>query len=365
MTLAEVTATVTHRADVVEARLRRLGGRYGRPLRDALVIIGIGRALFYYGVQGIHPWEYLGVDARAYWSVDLAHPYAQSGVGVLSTYLYSPAFAQILAPFSLLPFPVFYALWTVMLVGILIWLVRPWPWALGILALPITYELAVGQVHLLIAAAIVVGFARPAAWALPILTKLTPSIGLLWFAIRQEWRGLAEAVGVTGADRGRLVHPQPERVVRLVHVPHLEHRSRRGAVPARRGRHRDHGAGGAERPALARAGGDLDRPAGRLDRIVGHPAGHHPARPGPRHGRIDGPTRGRRTPRRTPRLAGRRDLTEESHPGSGWPVRTADFRPDRLGQSYRSAVAKAGATLHRPCVSPYCCTGSPSPFGWC
>jgi hypothetical protein len=193
----------------LDRRLRSLSRRFGRPLRDALVIIGVARALLYYGGpvslmgveigQGIHPWEFLGVDARAYWAVDLAHPYAQSGVGVLSTYLYSPAFAQALAPASLLPFPVFYALWTVLLIGVLIWLVRPWPWALGILALPITYELAVGQVHLLIAAAIVVGFARPAVWALPILTKLTPSIGLLWFAIRREWRALAEAVGVTGA----------------------------------------------------------------------------------------------------------------------------------------------------------------------
>ncbi len=207
MTLAGVTATVTHRADLVEARMRRLSRRIGRPLRDALVIIGLARAILYFGGpfsimgtevgQGIHPWEFLGVDARAYWSVDLAHPYASSGVGVLSTYLYSPAFAQILAPFSLIPFEAFYALWTVMLVGIVLWLVRPWPWALAIFALPILYELAVGQVHLLIAAAIVVGFARPAAWALPILTKLTPSIGLLWFAVRQEWRGLAEAVGVT------------------------------------------------------------------------------------------------------------------------------------------------------------------------
>ena len=131
--------------------------------------------------------------------MNLAHPYANSGVGDFSTYLYSPAFAQILAPFGLLPFGVFYAVWTAAAIAVLIWLVRPWPWALGILALPIIYELMVGQVHLFIAAAIVVGFRYPSAWALPILTKITPGIGLLWFPIRREWRAFAIAVGSTVA----------------------------------------------------------------------------------------------------------------------------------------------------------------------
>jgi hypothetical protein len=177
--------------------LRAIGRRHTRTVRDALVVIGILRAVWYFAVQGIHPWDFIGIDARAYWSVDLAHPYASSGVGVASTYLYSPAFAQVLAPFTLLPFAVFFALWTAAAVVVLIWLVRPWPWALGILALPIIYELMVGQVHLFIAAAIVVGFRYPAAWVLPILTKITPGIGLLWFPIRREWRAFGIAVGST------------------------------------------------------------------------------------------------------------------------------------------------------------------------
>ena len=52
----------------------------------------------------------------------------------------------------------FDALWTVLLVATLGWLVRPWPWAVLILVLPISYELFVGNVHFLIAAAIVLGF---------------------------------------------------------------------------------------------------------------------------------------------------------------------------------------------------------------
>jgi Glycosyltransferase family 87 len=173
--------------------------RFSRPIRDGLIIVGLGRAAYYYIVQGIHPWTFVGVDARAYWGINLAHPYVGSGLGDVSTYLYSPAFAQVLAPLSMLAFPVFDALWTVLLVATLVWLVRPWPWALLILFLPISYELFVGNVHLLIAAAIVIGFRRPAAGAFPILTKITPGVGLLWFAVRREWRALAIAIGVTTA----------------------------------------------------------------------------------------------------------------------------------------------------------------------
>ena len=186
---------VTRAASGTDARLARLR----RPVRDALVVVGIGRALWFVLVQGIRPWESAGVDARAYWQVDLAHPYVGSAVGDISTYLYSPAFAQALAPFGALPFPVFFALWTAISVAILIWLVRPWPWVAPILILPIVYELCVGNVHFLIAAAIVLGFRASALWAFPILTKVTPGVGVLWFALRRDWRALALAVGVTTA----------------------------------------------------------------------------------------------------------------------------------------------------------------------
>lgn len=171
--------------------------RNPRPIRDALIIVGIARALVYYSVQGRHPWTYLGIDAAAYHGVDLAHPYAGGVVGDPSAYLYSPAFALVLAPFSALPFDVFYIAWAFASFLVLAWLVRPWPWALAIFFFPISAELMTGQVHLFIAAAIVLGFRRPALWALPILTKITPGIGLLWFAVRREWRQLGEAVAAT------------------------------------------------------------------------------------------------------------------------------------------------------------------------
>lgn len=173
--------------------------RNHRALRDALIVIGLARAFVYYVVQGIHPWTFVGIDARAYWRVDLAHPYANSGVGEYSTYLYSPAFAQFLSPSYVLPFEAFFVLWTVASIAVLYWLVRPWPWALLILLLPWTYELFVGQVHLFIAAAIVLGFRSPWLWAFNLLTKVTPGVGLLWFLVRREWRALAIALGATAA----------------------------------------------------------------------------------------------------------------------------------------------------------------------
>jgi Glycosyltransferase family 87 len=173
--------------------------RYGRPIRDALIVVGLLRAFVYFVVQGIHPWTFIGIDARAYWGVDLAHPYAKSGVGDYSTYLYSPAFAQFLSPLYGLTFEAFFVVWTIASIAVLYWLVRPWPWALLILFLPWTYELFVGQVHLFIAAVIVLGFRYPALWAFNILTKVTPGVGLLWFLVRREWRPLAIALATTAA----------------------------------------------------------------------------------------------------------------------------------------------------------------------
>ena len=47
--------------------------------------------------------------------------------------------------------------------------------------------------------AIVVGFRWSASWALMFITKVTPFVGVLWFAVRREWRAFAFAIGVTAA----------------------------------------------------------------------------------------------------------------------------------------------------------------------
>ena len=43
-----------------------------------------------------------------------------------------------------------------------------------------------GNVQLLLAAAIVIALRHPAAWALPILTKIGPAVGLTWHLVRRE-----------------------------------------------------------------------------------------------------------------------------------------------------------------------------------
>ena len=99
-----------------------------------------------------------------------------------------------------------------------------------LLLVPVFVELTVGNIHLLLAAAIVAGFRWPWLWALPLLTKVTPGMGLLWFAVRREWRNLAIAAR---GDRGHLALVSfvlaPEPVVPLARGP------RRGREGARRG----------------------------------------------------------------------------------------------------------------------------------
>lgn len=67
---------------------------------------------------------------------------------------------------------------------------------------PVLGELWLGNLNLLIGLAIVIGFRWPAAWAAVVLTKMTPGIGLLWFAARREWRELSIALGVSAVVAG-------------------------------------------------------------------------------------------------------------------------------------------------------------------
>jgi hypothetical protein len=140
-------------------------------------------------------------DARAYWSVDYSNMYGQSLVGRFGTYLYSPAFAQALWPLTLLPWPVFAALWSALNLAALVWMAGP---ILAALLLfipysPVADEISTGNVHLLIAAALVIGFRQSASYAFPLLTKVTPGVAVLWFAAAGLMRQLLLALAVTGA----------------------------------------------------------------------------------------------------------------------------------------------------------------------
>jgi hypothetical protein len=140
-------------------------------------------------------------DARAYWSLDYSDLYGGSLVGRFGTYLYSPAFAQAMWPATLLPWPVFAGAWSLLNLGVLTWMTGPIIAAVLLFVpfLPVTDEITTGNIHLLIAAAIVIGFRYPAAHAFPLLTKVTPGVGVLWFAGAGQVRKLAMALGVTAA----------------------------------------------------------------------------------------------------------------------------------------------------------------------
>ena len=166
-----------------------------RLLRDGyliLAVVFVGLRLF-----AIKPWAD-SVDAYAYWTTRSGDFYAAAQTGQIGAYLYSPAFAQVLAPLVWLPVAVFTALWTAINCAALWWLLGRLALP-SLLFLPIPFEIVSGNVHLLYAVAIVAGFRYPVTWALMFLTKLTPGVGVLWFLVRREWRAFLLAIGLTAA----------------------------------------------------------------------------------------------------------------------------------------------------------------------
>ena len=164
--------------------------------------LAVGLALWALVVVFAEPWGRLwgtGQDARCYWQATLANPYLHSDWNDPIAYVYSPAFLQLVSPLTALPWQAFMAAWTAILIGAVRVLSGPRLLAAGLLFPFAAMEIAGGNVSLLLAVAIVAGFRWPAAWAIVLLTKITPGIGLLWFAVRREWRSLAIAVGATVA----------------------------------------------------------------------------------------------------------------------------------------------------------------------
>jgi hypothetical protein len=170
-----------------------------RATRDGLILAGFLFAGYLFLMVAPSSGTF-GFDAFAYWSLNLADPYARTA-GALGAFTYSPVIARLFAPFGALAFWQFLLLWDALLVGTAIWLgLGSLRSVLAIFAFPaVALELYHGNVHLLIAAAIWLGFRYPAAWSFVLLTKVTPGVGLVWFAIRREWRSLAIALGVTAA----------------------------------------------------------------------------------------------------------------------------------------------------------------------
>ena len=147
------------------------------------------------------PWGRLagsGMDARCYWAPDLADPYAHSNWTDQIAYTYSPAFLQLLQPIRILPWQAFMAAWAAILMAAMTYLTRLRLILFGLACFGLM-EIWGGNIELLVAVAILLGFRWPATWSFVLLTKVTPGIGLLWFAVRREWRSLAVALAATAA----------------------------------------------------------------------------------------------------------------------------------------------------------------------
>jgi hypothetical protein len=125
-------------------------------------------------------------------------------------YVYSPAFAQVIYPLTLLPWEVFAALWTGLAIGILFWMRVPW-----MLAFPgVVDDILRGNIHVFLAGAVVLAvWHQPigaGAWAFPLLTKVTPGIGMAWHVVRGEWRAAVIGLGLTAGIVGASVLVSPD-----------------------------------------------------------------------------------------------------------------------------------------------------------
>lgn len=181
-----MTTTPASVSAAVAAILDRRGPLIDRALRWAYLVVLVTFVVLRPVPAG---------DAHAYWAVDLADPYGRP-VATQDAFTYPPPAAIAFSIAGRLPFEVFEAAWTLLIGLALLWLTGPF--ALAFLVIPVVAsDLYLGNIHVLLAAAIVGSLRWPALWAVPLLTKSTVGIGLLWYVVRGEWRRLGLALGVT------------------------------------------------------------------------------------------------------------------------------------------------------------------------
>jgi hypothetical protein len=138
------------------------------------------------------------VDAVSWWVVDLEDPYRLARLSMVGSgaFRYAPPIALVMAPLHLIPWTLYAALVLLVQLAAIRWMAgRRWP--LVVLCPPVLLNLQAGNIDTVLGAAVVAGFRWPAAWAFLLLTKVTPGVGVLWFAFRREWRALAVALGTT------------------------------------------------------------------------------------------------------------------------------------------------------------------------
>jgi hypothetical protein len=141
----------------------------------------------------------LAGDAAQYYLFRMPDPYLVSGYVMQNGgFYYSPVAAMAVYPITLGGLYFTSAVMTAIEFAALYALVGRWS-LVAILFPPVWWDISLGNINLLLGAAVVWGVRYPALWAIPLLTKVTPGVGILWFAVRRDWRSLGIAVGVTAA----------------------------------------------------------------------------------------------------------------------------------------------------------------------
>jgi hypothetical protein len=140
-------------------------------------------------------WYGVGWDAHAYYVAWDGGLYEELP-GAVDAYNYSPLFAQVTWPLTLLPWPVYCAVFVGAAAAGVAWLARPLPTLLRVAVfascLP---EILSGNVFWLLGVMTVLGIARGAPWCVAAFTKVLPCLGPVWFLARGQWRALAGFVG--------------------------------------------------------------------------------------------------------------------------------------------------------------------------
>jgi hypothetical protein len=141
-------------------------------------------------------------------------------------YRYPPLLAIAFRPLALLPFDVAAALWEVALVASFglalrrLGLERPATWlALGMLAMPVAWSLAIGQAQVLVTALLALG--APWAVALAANLKLLPVLAAIYWLGRRDWRSLGRfAAWITALALLQLVL-EPRGTIAFLSFPSL------------------------------------------------------------------------------------------------------------------------------------------------
>ncbi len=115
-------------------------------------------------------------------------------------YWYPPPLAQVLVPVAaILPSHAFDIAWIGLLLLCLLFMAawRPLVALAFIAYLPVAAELWFANVHLVLAALIVLGLRRwPWAFAVGAAIKLAPGLGILYFLVQRRWRAAGSAIAV-------------------------------------------------------------------------------------------------------------------------------------------------------------------------